>query len=95
MYTTGPAAGQQYAKLWKWEVHISGEDVPNEYVNYTAVPDSERKSWAANFQVPAICKGNIVKCDGLHKQGKLSDKSIRFLRSGTLGKPGFLAAGRK
>lgn len=80
VYTT-PTSGSDFATLYEWGVHIDGDDVVNQYVNYTIIPESERAAWSQNFQIPEICKGNIVNCNTLHKQGKLSDKSIKFLRA--------------
>lgn len=76
-YTTTADDGS--AILHRWVVGASGQGFPNEYVNFKAVPADQEAAFSATFQVPAICSG-AMSCDGLHKKGKLSDKSIRFLR---------------
>lgn len=60
VFTTGPAAGQPYATLTQWTVKAEGVPYVNQYVNYTIIPDADRAAWASNFQVPEVCKGNIV-----------------------------------
>ena len=35
------------------------------------------------FHIPEQCAhDNVLKCDDLHKAGKLSDKSYKFLKAG-------------
>lgn len=94
VYTTGPSSGETYAKLVQWTPQVEGVPYPDQYTNYTIIPDSERDTWAMNFQVPKVCQGNVVSCNSLNKQGKLSDKSLRFVRAGRLGSQKF-ALGRK
>merc|ERR1712217_924425 len=68
--------------LHLWEVGVQNQSFPNEYVNYRAVPSQEEASFLSSFAVPGICSDSAGarSCDSLHKEGKLSDKSIKFLR---------------
>merc|ERR1712232_991021 len=81
VYTTTAADGNGILHRW---VGNAGQDYPNEYVNYKAIAKDDAESFRRTFHVPEICKGGqVMECPSLHKQGKLSDKSIAFLRSGT------------
>jgi len=87
-WTTTAADGT--GVLHKWSASTSGQHFPNEYVNYKAVPASEEDAFLATFQVPDVCKASYVRpCGSLHKEGKLSDKSLAFVRGGNerLSKP--------
>jgi len=71
------------AVLQKWDVQIAGESYPNQYANYTEVPESEAAAFKASFQIPQICRrNNILNCDNAHRKGLLSAKSLRFVRAG-------------
>merc|ERR1712037_773144 len=59
---------------------------PNQYANYTEVPESEAAAFKASFQIPQICRrNNILNCDNAHRKGLLSAKSLRFVRAGPSG----------
>lgn len=84
-YTTPTVNNSQYATLVQWDVVVEGDVISNQYVNYTIIPDSERATWAMNYQIPDQCKApNTPKCGNLFKAGKLSKRSLNFVRSGTL-----------
>ena len=51
------------------------------YLNYTAPTDVA--AFDGQFHIPEQCAhDNVLKCDDLHKAGKLSDKSYKFLKAG-------------
>merc|ERR1712087_452987 len=81
-YTTTAADGS--GVLHRWLVGAENQSFPNDYVNYQAVPAEQEASFLATFAVPAICSDSAGarSCDTLHKEGKLSDRSIKFLRNG-------------
>ena len=82
-YVTNGTGNNSHAVLQRWEVDVSGKPFPNEYANYTEVPESEAAAFKASFQVPEICRANnILHCDNAHRKGLLSAKSLRFLRAG-------------
>jgi len=84
-YTTLAADGS--AILHKWLVNVSAQEFPNEYVDFKAVPAEQEAAFVASFQIPAQCTApNTPRCDSLHKTGKLSDKSIGFLRNDKRGR---------
>jgi hypothetical protein len=79
VYTTTAADGS--AILHRWQVNASGQAFPNDYVDFKAVSAEEEASFVATFQVPDICSESkgARSCGSLHKQGKLSDNSMKFL----------------
>jgi len=82
VWTTTAADGTGI--LHRWQVDAGSGSYPNDYVKYTPVPAEQESSFLATFNVPDICKG-AQSCASLHKEGKLSDKSIKFLRQGKKG----------
>jgi hypothetical protein len=82
VWTTTAADGTGI--LHKWEAGVQNSSFPNEYVNYRAIPAEQESSFLATFNVPEICSDSkgAKSCDSLHKEGRLSDKSIKFLRHG-------------
>jgi len=81
VWTTTAADGTGI--LHRWDAGVQNSSFPNEYVKYTPVPAEQESSFLATFNVPDICSG-AMSCAGLHKEGKLSDKSIKFLRHGKM-----------
>ena len=82
-YVTNGTGPNSTAVLQKWDVEIDGLSYPNQYANFTAVPESEAAAFKASFKVPEICKGNnIPRCANAHRAGLLSAKSLRFVRAG-------------
>jgi len=65
-------------------VGVENQSFPNDYIDYKAVPADQQAAFLATFAVPDICSDSAGarSCDSLHKEGKLSDKSMKFLRSG-------------
>jgi hypothetical protein len=77
-YTTG--SGDK-GTLHQWIVNIEGQNFTNTYLNYTAPADVA--AFDGQFHVPSQCDhDNVLKCGDLHKAGKLSDKSYKFLKAG-------------
>ena len=67
--------------LHQWIVNLEANNYTNTYLNYTAPTDVA--AFDGQFNVPDQCVGNqVFRCDDLHKQGKLSDKSYKFLKAG-------------
>ena len=67
--------------LYQWIVNIEGTNFTNSYLNYTAPIDVS--AFDSQFHVPEVCnRPNVLKCGDAHAQGKLSDKSFKFLKSG-------------
>ncbi len=65
--------------LLRWTTSVGSYGTfTNEYSNYTAVPDSQAAAFRASFAAPAHCP---ISCNALHAEGKLSDRSLRFLRA--------------
>ena len=82
-YVTNGTGNNSHAVLQKWVVDVAGKPFPNQYANFTEVPESEAVAFKASFQVPEICRAdNIPKCDSAYRKGLLSAKSLRFLRAG-------------
>jgi hypothetical protein len=81
-WTTNSSNVDGLATLHKWENKAAGADVINEYVDYRAVPESEAAAFKATFQIPDICKKETYSCGDAHRHGKLSAKSLAFLRAG-------------
>jgi len=81
VHTTPDPENADQALLHKWTVTI-GEPIPNEYRDYRAIPESEAEAFKATFQIPEVCRGNILSCNGAHTTGLLSEEKLQFLRSG-------------
>merc|ERR1719409_2155052 len=79
VYTT--STNSSNANLHRWSVNAGGNDYNNDYVDYQEVPASEAAAFRASFQVPAVCN-NAMSCDQARRAGKISAKSLAFLRSG-------------
>jgi len=80
-YTTTAADGSTI--LRRWMVNASGQTYPNDYVNYQIIPADQEASFLQTFTVPDVCNAKgVMSCSSLHKQGKLSDKSMKLLRHG-------------
>ena len=70
--------------LVQWDVHIEGDDISNQYKDYTAIPDSEQSAFALNFQEPPVCQDpRTLSCDDAHAKGLLSDESLAFVKAGS------------
>jgi len=66
------------SELVRWNVNVEGDNITNDYVNYTAIPADQLAAFQSTFAVPEQCKGNQVpRCDGT-----VSEKSLKFLRAG-------------
>lgn len=79
VYTTGgDPSKNETAQLHRWSVQVGGENITNEYYNYTAVQSSQ--AWIDTFAVPEICNG-AMSCGDANKQGLLSDKNLAFVRA--------------
>lgn len=81
VYTTSSPTGSDAADLRRWIVAAGGNNYTNDYVNYTAIPESEAASFKSSFKVPKICE-NCMSCSNAHKVGKLSARNLAFLRAG-------------
>ena len=82
-YVTNGTGPNSTAVLQKWLVLADGQEYPNQYANYTEVPESEAAAFKATFRIPEVCRrNNILKCDNAHRKGLLSAKNLRFLRAG-------------
>jgi len=79
-FTTPNPSNSSLGVLHQWTAKL-GDAFVNQYVNYTAVPEADKEAFRANFYVPDVCKG-AMKCGDAHRLGKLSEKSLRFLRAG-------------
>jgi hypothetical protein len=78
-YTTG--SGNTGVQLWQWKVNIEGNNITNTYLNYTAPTDVA--AFDSQFHVPEQCNHpNVLKCDDAFKMGKLSEKSLKFVKAG-------------
>ena len=77
-YTTG--SGNTGVKLYQWKVNLAGNNFTNTYLNYTAPTDV--KKFDSQFQVPEQCRGNVLKCDEAFKMGKITEKSLKFVKAG-------------
>jgi len=72
------------SELVRWNVNVEGDNITNDYANFTAIPEDEIAAFQSNFAVPPQCKApNIPRCDGL-----VSEKSLKFLRAGGMEAPG-------
>lgn len=79
VYTTGgDPSKNETADLHRWTVQIQGDNITNEYYNYTAVQSSQ--AWIDTFEVPDVCNG-AMSCGDAHKLGLISDKSLAFVRA--------------
>lgn len=89
---TTPTQDAGVAQLHKWTVKM-GDEYPNEYKNFRAIPEEEQESFLKQFQIPQVCQGNIVSCNDARKSGKLSERSYKFVKNGqTLQQQMFQAA---
>ena len=79
VHTTGNVTGN--AILRRWTVSLYGKTYPTDYYSFKPVPAAELAGFAASFAVPAICAGASA-CQQEHAEGKLSDKSLAFVRQG-------------
>jgi hypothetical protein len=78
---TTPTDDPNVAKLHKWTVK-AGDEFPNEYKDFRAIPTEEQESFLQQFRIPDVCQGHILDCDSARKQGLLSEKNHRFLKNG-------------
>lgn len=69
------------ATLHKWELHTQGQIATNQYANYTAIALADAAAFRAQFQKPDICQ-DAMKCNDAFAKGLISEKSLKFLRSG-------------
>jgi hypothetical protein len=65
--------------LNRWVVESEGKNFTNDYFNYEVPKDVA--AFKSQFAVPAVCE-KAPSCGDLFKQGKLSEKSIKFLNNG-------------
>jgi len=79
VWTTPAPGNSSQGVLVKWNVAVEGKNFPNEYVNYTAVPASEAAAFIATFNPPSQQECSM-SCPDAFKAGKLSQKSLNFLR---------------
>eukprot|EP00949_MAST-11_sp_MAST-11-sp1_P001722 g1722.t1 len=77
-YTTPNSKNATLGDLHQWIVDVEGKPFPNQYVNFTAVPAEQAEAFYRTFTPPTSdeCPN---KCSDMLSQGKLSDKSFRFL----------------
>lgn len=70
----------EHAVLQRWDVTL-GDDYTNEYANYTEVSAEDAAAFKATFYEPEVCK-QAMKCQMAFEKGLISEKSLKFLRSG-------------
>jgi len=94
VYTTAPAEGSTNAVLHRWATAVhskKAQEFVNDYFQYKPVEDADLEAFRASqgyFKKPAQCMApNTPRCADLHAEGKLTDKSLNFVRGATIGVP--------
>jgi hypothetical protein len=78
-YTTNWNKTSNEATLVRWVVSTEGKNFTNDYFDVKTIPGSEESSFAASFNVPAICE-KAMSCGDANKKGLLKDDKLKFVR---------------
>ena len=81
-YTTAGATKDAHAQLHRWNVSVQGTSFINDYKNFTEISEDALPAFSRQFRVPEVCGDRPPKCADLFAEGRLSDKSYRFVKQG-------------